>query len=110
MKWLYSAFGPWEKANYDFFPVTFFVKIYRYVTHGYCFKNNSKYLIDINNVDIDKILISNKISFGSKGFQCFIGYKDDNRIKRLRMVLPRISRYGKRFDKTKCMLFLINDN
>ena len=110
MKWLYSAFGPWEKANYDFFPVTFFVKIYRYVTHGYCFKNISKYLIDINNVDIDKILISNKISFGSKGFQCFIGYKDDNRIKPLCMVLPKISRYGKRFDETNCMLFLINDN
>ena len=61
-------------------------------------------------MDIDKILISNKISFGSKGFQCFIGYKDDNRIKPLCMVLPKISRYGKRFDETKCVLFLINDN
>ena len=87
--------------NYDFFFVTFSVKIYRYVTYGYCVKNNSKYLIDIKNVDIDKILISTKISFGNKGFRCFIGYKDDSRIKPLSMVLPKISRYGKRCDETK---------
>ena len=29
----------------------------------------SKYLINTNNVDIDKVIISNKISFGKKRFQ-----------------------------------------
>ena len=36
--------------------------------------HNSKYLIDINNVDIDKIMISNKF---------FLGYKDANKVKPL---------------------------
>ena len=31
--------------------------------------------VDINEVNISKIVISSKISFGKKGFKCFIGYK-----------------------------------
>ena len=30
----------------------------------------------MKNIDIDKIVVSNKVSFGKKGFKCFIGYKD----------------------------------
>ena len=36
----------------------------------------SKYLININNVDINKI-ISNKASFGKMGLKHFMCYKDD---------------------------------
>ena len=36
----------------------------------------SKYLISINSVDIDKIIISNKVSFGKIGFKYSIGYGD----------------------------------
>ena len=32
--------------------------------------------ISIKNVDIDKIVVSNKIPFGKKGFKYFTGYKD----------------------------------
>ena len=32
----------------------------------------SKYLININNVDVDKIIISKKISFSKRGFEYFI--------------------------------------
>ena len=35
-----------------------------------------KELISIKNIDINKIVVSNKVSFGKKGFKCFIGYKD----------------------------------
>ena len=45
--------------------------------------HNSKYLIDINNVDIDKIMISNKFFLGNKGHKYFIGYKDANKVKPL---------------------------
>ena len=31
----------------------------------------------MNNVDIDKILIPDKISIGKKGFEYFNGYTDD---------------------------------
>ena len=29
----------------------------------------------INNIDINKIVVSNRVSFGEKGFKHFIGYK-----------------------------------
>ena len=32
--------------------------------------------ISIKNIDIKKIVVSNKVSFSKKGFKCFIGYKD----------------------------------
>ena len=32
--------------------------------------------ISIKNLDINKIVVSNKVSLGKKGFQYFIGYKD----------------------------------
>ena len=35
-----------------------------------------KQLISIKNIDINKIVVSNKFSFGKKGFKYFIGYKD----------------------------------
>ena len=32
--------------------------------------------ISIKDIDINKIVASNKVSFGKKGFKYFIGYKD----------------------------------
>ena len=32
--------------------------------------------ISIKNIDINKITVSNKVSFGKKRFKYFIGYKD----------------------------------
>ena len=34
----------------------------------------------INNIDINKILVSNKVSFGEKGLKYFIGYKDAKKL------------------------------
>ena len=31
----------------------------------------------IKNININKIVVSNKVSFGKKGFKYCIGYKDD---------------------------------
>ena len=31
----------------------------------------------IKNIDINKIVVSSKVSFGKKGFKYLIGYKDD---------------------------------
>ena len=36
-----------------------------------------KSLILINNIDIEKIVVSSKVSFGKKSFKYSIGYKDD---------------------------------
>ena len=42
----------------------------------YCHKNP----ILIDDVDINKIIECNLVSFGKKGFNCFIGYKDNEKV------------------------------
>ena len=37
--------------------------------------------ISINNIDINKILVSNKASFGKKDCKYFIGYKDAKKLE-----------------------------
>ena len=63
----------------------------------------------IYNRDANKIVVSNKISFGKKDFNYFIGYKDAKIIRPLCIFFPKMSVYRKDFDKTKCMSFLIKD-
>ena len=47
-----------------------------------------KELISIKNIDFNKIVVSNKVSFGKKGFKCFIGYKDAKKNRPLCIFLP----------------------
>ena len=63
-------------------------------------------------VDIEKVLVSNKISFGGKNYKCFIGYLYNcNKVKLLNIMLPKTSAYVKRYDgQTKWMYFLIEDD
>ena len=65
--------------------------------------------ISIQIIDINKIVASNKVSFGKKGFKYFIGYKDI-KIRPLYIFLPKMSAYRRDFDETKHMSFLIKDD
>ena len=66
--------------------------------------------ISIKNIDINKIVVSNKVYFGRKGFKYFIGYKDA-RIRSLCIFLPKMSAYrGGDFDETKYISFLTKDD
>ena len=78
-------------------------EIEKYKFHQY----KSSILID--NIDINKILVSNKISFGKNNFKYFIGYKDAKKLRPLCTFLPQISAYRRDFVKNKCMSFLIKD-
>ena len=62
--------------------------------------------ISIKNIDINKIVVSNKVSFGKKGFKYFIGYKDAKKIRHLCVVLPKMSAYRKDFDETKIYIYI----
>ena len=42
-----------------------------------------------------------------KGCWYFIGYKDDEKVKPLCIMLPKMSGSTKNFDETKCLYFLI---
>ena len=77
------------------------IDIYKF--HQY----KSPILIDY--IDINKIVVSNKISYGKNDFKYFIGYKDAKRIRPLCILLPKISAYRRNFDKTKCVSFLTKD-
>ena len=66
---------------------------------------NAKTQSDIN---IDRVVISNKVPFGKKCFKYVTGYKDSKKAKPLCIILPKMSAYSRRdFDETKYVSFLI---
>ena len=61
---------------------------------------------------IEKVLVSNKISFGEKSYKYFIGYLcDGNKVKPLNVMFPKTSANVKSYDRqTKWMYFLSEDD
>ena len=71
-----------------------------------------KSLAPRRSVDTEKLLVSNKISFGEKNFKYFIGYFYNNdKVKPLHITLPETTPYVKRYDgQIKWMYFSIEDD
>ena len=65
--------------------------------------------ISIRIIDIDKTVVSSKVSFGKKEFKYFIGYKDAKKNRPLCICLPKMSTYTKDFDETKNVFVLIQN-
>ena len=63
--------------------------------------------ISIKNININKIVVSNKASIVKKGFKYFIGYKDAKKIRLLSIFLPEMSTYRK---DSEYMSFLIKND
>ena len=61
----------------------------------------------INNIDVNKIVVFNKVSFDKKGLKYYIGYKDGEKVEPLCILLPKMSACRRDFDETKYMSFLI---
>ena len=54
----------------------------------------------MGDVDIEKVLVSNKISFGDKKYKYFVGYLyNDNEVKPFHIMLPKRSVYVKNYDR-----------
>ena len=66
-------------------------------------------LFSIKNIDINKIVVSNKNCFDQKGFKYFIGYKDV-KIRPLCIFLQKMSAYRRDFDETIYMSFFTKDD
>ena len=66
--------------------------------------------ISINNTDINKIVVSSKVSFGKKDFKYFIGYTNNKKVRPLCILFPKMSAYRRDFDETKYMTLLIVDD
>ena len=60
--------------------------------------HKSKQPIDLNLVNVDQILINDKFKHSDDGFKYFIGYKEDDIIKQLCIILPQMSGYIKYFE------------
>ena len=76
-------------------------------------KNNfykNKKLFNLHDIDINKILVYKKESYGTKNsLKYFIGYNDDDVIRPLCINLQMIG-YVKHFDSNKTMSFKVSDN
>ena len=67
--------------------------------------------IDLMSVNVDQIIVSEKLKHNNKGFKYFIGYQDGGIIKPLCIILPQMSEYIKYFrNGGKNMSFLIKDD
>ena len=64
--------------------------------------------LSINDIDINKIVVSNKVLFGKEDFKYFIGYKDP-KIRPLCIFCSEMSIYKRDINKTKCMYFMIKE-
>ena len=60
--------------------------------------HNSKQPINLDLVNVDQIVISNKFKHSDDGFKHFIGYKEDEIVKPLCIILSRMSGYIKYFE------------
>ena len=63
----------------------------------------------INDIDIIKIVISNKSPFGKQDFKYFIGQKDNKKLKPLCIFFPETNGYSIDLDETESMSFLMKD-
>ena len=71
----------------------------------------SKHPVALNLVNVNQMLISDKFEHSDKGFKYFIGYKDDNIIRPLCIILPKMSGYIKYFNNgAKNMSSMIKNN
>ena len=70
----------------------------------------NKKLFNMDDLDVNKILISKKEHYGKKSsFKYFIGYSDNDDIRPLCMRLPQMIGYAKYFDSNKTMSFKVID-
>ena len=61
-------------------------------------------------MDINKVVVSNKLSFGKNDLNTLLAKKIIKKTRPLCIFLPKMSAYGKDFDETKCISFLIKDD
>ena len=70
-----------------------------------------KKLFNIHALDVNKILVSKKESYGAKNsLKYFIEYNDDDVIRPLCIKVPQMIGYVKHFDSNKTMSFKASDN
>ena len=70
--------------------------------------HTSKQPINLDLVNVDQIVISEKFKHNDDGFQYYIGYKENEIVKPLCIILPQMSGYIKYFEKREKKHVLCN--
>ena len=72
------------------------------------YKNEKVFHID--DIDVNKILVSTKELYGTKNaLKYFIGYNDNDAIRPLCVRLSQMTGYGRKFDENATMSFRANN-
>ena len=70
----------------------------------------NKKLNRIDDIDVNNILVSRKEPYRTKNsLKYFIGYNDNNIIRPLRIRLPKMAGYARKFKENATMSFRVND-
>ena len=72
------------------------------------FYNKNKKIFNIDDIDVNKILVSKKEQYGKyNSFKYFIGYNDNDVIRPLYLGLSQMTGYINKFDENKRTMFLM---
>ena len=72
------------------------------------FTTKTKKIFNIDDIDINKILISKKETYGKyNSFKYFIGYNDNDVIRPLYLFISQTTGYINKFDKNKITMSLM---
>ena len=79
------------------------------------FSTKTKKLLKMEDIDINKILVSKKVPYGKESIKYYIEYNDDDVIRSLSIKLPQMIGYVKHFNNNnnkdnKTMSFKVSDN
>ena len=67
-------------------------------------------MFNIDDIDVNKILVSKKEPYGkNNSLIYFIGYNDNDVIRPLCLRLPQMTGYAKKFNQNATMSFRVND-
>ena len=72
------------------------------------FYNKNKKISNINDIDVNKMLVSKKEQYGKyNSSKDFIGYNDNNVVRPLYLFLSQTTRYINKFEKNKIAMSLM---
>ena len=72
------------------------------------FYNKNKKIFNIDDIDVNKILVSKKEQYGKyNSFKYFIGYNDNGVIRPLYLFISQMTGYINKFDKNKITMSLM---
>ena len=73
--------------------------------------HKTKQPIDLMSVNVNQIVVSDRLKHSDEGFKYFIGYQDDEIVKPLFIILPQMSGYIKYFENGgKNISFMVKED